>query len=66
MAFPVGWRKRAAITIAASQVSGTGSLTDFPVFLDGTILDDTGIFSAVTIQDLTWGRIGPLLAIYLY
>ena len=53
MAFPVGWRKRAAITIAASQVSGTGSLTDFPVFLDGTILDDTGIFSAVTIQDLT-------------
>lgn len=45
MTFPASWLRRAAITIEADQVSGTGSLTDFPVFLDGTVLDDTGIFN---------------------
>jgi len=48
MAFPTGWTLRGSINIPASQISGTGTLTDFPAFLDGTALSPTGVFDAST------------------
>ncbi len=39
MAFPSGWGRKQKITIESSQVSGSGSYTDFPVLITLDHLD---------------------------
>lgn len=40
MAFPTGWSRRQAIAIQSSAVSGSGTLSDFPVLITRDHLDD--------------------------